>query len=104
MPTFIALWPSPDEDAEGFVEHYQETHVPLAESWPNVQQTLTRRVTADPMGGEPLYEIVFTADFASQEDLDAAMNSQEMGDTMKDVKDIGERWGIQPTVMFSEEI
>ncbi len=101
---FVALWPKPDEDAEGFEQHYRDTHTPIAESWPNVSSTRVTRAAGNPFGGDPAYHLVFVAEWDSQEDMDEAMNSEEMKQALGDVRTIGDRWGIGPDVVVGSDL
>lgn len=101
---FVALWPKPDEDVDGFEQHYRETHTPIARSWPDVTSIHVTRASANPVGGDPAYHLVFVAEWDSEEDMQAALRSDEMQEAMADVKTIGERWGIGPDVMIGGDL
>lgn len=101
---FVALWPEPDEDVEGFEQHYRDTHTPIAQSWPDVRSTKVTRAAANPFGGDPAYHLVFVAEWDSEEDMNAAMGSDEMKEAVADVQAIGERWDIRPDVLTGSEL
>lgn len=101
---FVALWPKPDEDVEGFEEHYRSTHDPLAASWPDVRSTEVTRAAGNPSGGDPAYHLVFVAEWDSEEDMNAALRSEEMQETMSDLRTIDERWGIAPDVIVGGDL
>ena len=103
MATFIAFWPEP-EDVEGFEEHYRNTHGPLAASWPDVTSTKVTRAAANPVGGDPAYHLVFVAEWDAEEDMQGALRSEEMQETMGDVRTIGERWGVSPDVLIGGDL
>lgn len=101
---FVALWPQPDEDVEGFEEHYRSTHAPIAETWPDVRSIRVTRAAGNPVGGDPAYHLVFVAQWDSEDDMQAALRSEQMQEAMSDVRTIGERWGIAPEVLIGSDL
>lgn len=101
---FVALWPRPDKDVEGFEQHYRQTHTPIAQSWPNVRSTDVTRGSGNPFGDFPAYHLVFVAEWDSEEDLEAALGSEEMQEALSDVQTIDERWGIQPDIITGSDL
>jgi uncharacterized protein (TIGR02118 family) len=103
MASFIALWPAPDEDVEGFEEHYRTVHAETVDAWPNVQSREVTRVTRNVMGGDPRYHLIFEATFASKDDLKECMGSDGFKRSGADMQFIGKRWGITPDLLLGEE-
>ncbi len=71
----IALYDQP-EDPEAFDEAYFNTHLPLLEKVPGLQNTEVTRFTRTVMG-EGLY-MMAVMDFADEDTLKQAMRSPEM--------------------------
>jgi uncharacterized protein (TIGR02118 family) len=100
---FVALWSKPD-DVEGFEEHYRTKHVPITSRWPGVRASSVTRVTGAPMGGEPIYHLMFVAELATQDDLDALFASEPVSEALKDARDIMRRYGTTLTVLTGSDL
>lgn len=103
MASFIALWPVPDEDVEGFEEHYRTVHSETVDAWPNVESRTVTRATRNPMGGDTRYHLVFEATFANKDDLRECLKSEGFQRSGEDVALIGKRWGITPDLLLGED-
>lgn len=99
MARFVALYSKPD-DVEGFEEHYRTTHIPLAESWPGVQATRVTRFAATPRGTDPDYYLMFEAEFATDEEMAAALRSEAGMAAAKDAMAMKERFGVAPAMLL----
>lgn len=75
----------------------------MTQQWPNVVSTSARRITGAPQG-EPVYHLLFTAEFESGDDLAEALGSDEMRATMGDVGQIQQQFGVAPDVLFAEDL
>ena len=75
----------PPADPAAFEDHYANTHVPLAGKMPNVKRFEATRVLGTPDGGEPPYYRIAELWFDSQDDMRAAMGSEEGQATVADI-------------------
>lgn len=98
MASFFAMYPEPD-DVEAFEDHYRETHTPLVEATPGVQELRTTRATGAP-SGEPAFYLIAEVVFASEDDLNTALRSEEFRAAGADLQEIGERFGIRPVALW----
>jgi uncharacterized protein (TIGR02118 family) len=80
---FFALYKKPD-DVPAFLEHYENVHAPLAKKVPGLQKLVVNRITANAFGGNAPYFLIAEMHFATKEDFDAAMRSDENRATGKD--------------------
>ena len=99
MAKFVALYEKP-EDVEGFDEHYRNTHLPIAESWPGVTSTRTTRFSSTPRGGEPPFYLMFEAEWATDEEMAAALRSDAGMAAAKDAMAIKEQFGVGPAMLL----
>ena len=99
MARFVALYPTP-EDPDGFDEHYRTTHLPLAEAWPGVQSTTVTRFAATPRGTAPDYHLLFTAEFATDEEMAAALRSEAGTAVAQDARLMMEQYGTKPIMLL----
>ncbi len=83
MYKFLALYKKPD-DVPAFMKHYEEVHAPLAKKIPGLQKLVVNRVTGNAFGGPPPFFLIAEMHFATKEDFDAAMRSEENKATGKD--------------------
>jgi uncharacterized protein (TIGR02118 family) len=102
VATFIALWEKPD-DIEAFEDHYRNEHMGLCEKWPGVQSMSVIKVSGTPTGDASHYHLVFTATFASTDDLQAALKSPEMLASGKDAMGLAKRTGARPTFIVGDD-
>ena len=80
---FFALYKKPD-DVPTFLEHYENVHAPLAKKVPGLQKLVVNRITANAFGGDAPYFLIAEMHFATKEDFDTAMQSDENRATGKD--------------------
>jgi uncharacterized protein (TIGR02118 family) len=80
----VVLYGQPT-DPEAFEDYYASTHVPLVGTMPRLQRFEASRVVGVPEGGDPPFYRIAELSFASQEDLETAMGSQEGQATAADV-------------------
>lgn len=83
MYKFIALYKKPD-DVPAFLKHYEEVHAPLAKKVPGLHKLVVNRISGNPFGGPAPYFLLAEMQFASREDFDNAMRSEENKATGKD--------------------
>lgn len=98
MASFFAMYPEPD-DVEGFEEHYRDTHIPLVEATPGVQEIRQTRSTGAP-GGDPDFYLVVEVVFGSEDELNTALRSDEFNAAGADLQAIGKRFGIRPVALW----
>ena len=103
MARFVALYPTPD-DPDGFNEHYRTTHLPLAESWPGVQGMTVTRFAATPRGTPPDYHLMFTAEFATDKEMAAALRSEAGSAATKDTRLMSEQFGVAPIMLLGGDL
>lgn len=99
MATFVALYQKP-EDVAGFEEHYRTVHLPITQRWPGVGATTVTRFASTPRGGEPPYHLMFTAEFASDEEMAAALRSETGMESAQDARAMQERFGVGPAMLL----
>ena len=102
MARFVALYAKPD-DVAGFEEHYRTTHLPIAQSWPGVQATRVTRFAATPRGTDPDFYLMFEAEFATDEEMAAALRSDAGMAAARDAMTIKERFGVAVTMLLGGE-
>lgn len=83
MYKFIALYKKPD-DVAAFMDHYENVHAPLARKVPGLQKLVVNRIKGDAFGGEPPYFLIAEMHFATKEDFETAMRSEENKATGRD--------------------
>ena len=76
MYKFMALYKTPD-DVPAFLDHYENVHAPLARKVPGLRKLVVNRITANAFGGEAPYFLIAEMHFATKEEFDAAMQSEE---------------------------
>lgn len=64
-------------DPEAFLDHYEKTHVPLANKIPDVQRFTWGKCLPGPDGSQPPYFLTAELVWASPEAMDKAMSSDE---------------------------
>ncbi len=84
MVKLVVLYGSPDDPA-AFDEHYNSTHVPLAQKIPNVRRFEAGKVLGTPDGGSPPFYLMAELWFDSAEELASAMGTPEGQETAGDV-------------------
>lgn len=99
MARFVALYAKPD-DVEGFDEHYRSTHLKLVQAWPGVQAIRVTRFAATPRGTDPDYYLMFEAEFATDEEMAAALRSDAGMAAARDAMQIKERFGVGPQMLL----
>jgi uncharacterized protein (TIGR02118 family) len=102
MATFTALYEKPD-DVEGFEEHYRTTHLPIVQSYPGVQSVTVTRFSGTPRGQAPAFHLMLVAQFASDEEMAAALRSDAGMASAKDAMAMAERFGVSPTMLLGAE-
>jgi uncharacterized protein (TIGR02118 family) len=80
----LAMYTKPD-DAEAFLAHYHDIHLPLVMKVPGLQKAVVNKIEKNLMGGEPPYFLIAELHFANQADFDTAMASPENRAAGKDV-------------------
>ena len=99
MATFVALYAKP-EDVEGWEEYYRTTHMPLLEQWPNVQSVNVVRFSGTPRGTEAPYHLMAVVEWATDEEMAAALRSEAGMAAAKDAMAMAERFGTPPTMLL----
>ena len=102
MARFVALYPPPG-DPDGFDEHYRSTHLPLAEAWPGVQSITVTRFAGTPRGTAPDYHLMFNAEFATDEEMAAALRSEAGSAAAQDARLMSEQFGVAPIMLVGGE-
>ena len=98
MPYFVALWTQPENDPEGFEEHYRTTHAEIVQRWPGFQGVQVIKTPSSPMG-DPAYHIVTIVEV---DDVQAALNSPEAKEAIDDAMALMEKHGNQLTALTGE--
>ena len=99
MATFVSLYPKPD-DVEGWEEHYRSVHIPIVERWPGVQSVRVTRFSSTPRGADAPYYLMAQVDFASDEEMAAALRSDAGVESARDAKAMAEQFGTTPTMLL----
>jgi uncharacterized protein (TIGR02118 family) len=102
MARFVALYPTPD-DPDGFDEHYRTTHLPLVDAWPGLQSATVTRFAATPRGTPPDHHLMFVAEFATDEEMAAALRSEAGAATAQDARLMAERFGTTPIMLLGSD-
>jgi uncharacterized protein (TIGR02118 family) len=97
----VVLYSKPG-DVEGFDEYYRATHMPLAQAVPGSDWSFTR-FSGTPRGGEPAYHLMAEATFASDDDLQSGLRSDEMRETGRDAAQMVQRFGNEATMLIGSE-
>lgn len=99
MATFVALYEKPD-DVDGFDEHFRNTHLPLVQSWPGVTAVRVTRFSSTPRGTDAAYHLMCEAEWATDEEMAAALRSDSGMAAAKDAMGIKEQFGVAPTMLL----
>lgn len=106
MATFISLYPTPD-DVQGWEAHFRDTHMPIVQRWPGIQAVRVVRFSATPRGTAPAFHLMAQIDFASDEEMAAALRSEAGAESARDAMAMAQKFGSTPTMLlgadFSEE-
>lgn len=97
MATFVSMYPKP-EDAEGFDAYFRETHLPIVQQWPGVQDIRITKMTSTPRGTEPDFYLLVEATFASDEEMAAALRSESGSESARDARNMAEKFGVKPSM------
>ncbi|MGI8751351.1 MAG: EthD family reductase [Acidimicrobiales bacterium] len=73
------------EDPAAFLNHYENTHVPLAQAIPDVVRFTWGKCLPGLAGEDPPYFLVAELEWESPEAMSAAMTSEKGGETGADV-------------------
>lgn len=103
MATFVSLYPVPD-DIEGWEEHFRTTHMPIVQRWPGIQSVRVLRFLATPRGTAPAYHVITQVDFATDEEMAAALRSDAGVESARDAKAMAEKFGSRPTMLLGEDV
>jgi uncharacterized protein (TIGR02118 family) len=99
MATFVVLYP-PANDQQAWEEHYRTTHMPIIERWPGVQSIRLTRFSSTPRGTQPAYQVMAQIDFATDEEMAAALRSDAGSESARDAMGIAETFGSMPVMML----
>lgn len=99
MATFVALYEKPD-DVEGWEEHFRSTHIPLVQQWPNVQSTRVVRFSGTPRGTEAPYHVMAIVEWATDEEMAAALRSEHGMAAAQDAMAMAQQFGTTPAMML----
>ncbi len=102
MAKFVALYEKPD-DVEGWEEHFRTTHIPIVQSWPGVTSVRVSRFTATPRRQPPAFHVMLEAEFATDEEMAAALRSESGMASAQDAMAMAERFGVSPTMLLGED-
>lgn len=102
MATFVSLYPKPD-DVDGWEEHYRSTHIPIVERWPGVQSVRLTRFSSTPRGTDAPYYLMIQVDFATDEEMAAALRSDAGAEAARDAMAMAERFGVKPTMLLGAD-
>lgn len=103
MATFVALYPTPD-DVDGWEEHYRTTHMPIIQRWPGVQSVRVVRFSSTPRGTDAAYHLMALVDFATDEEMAAALRSEAGMESARDAKAMAEKFGSTPTMLLGSDL
>ena len=102
MATFVVLSPMPD-DPEAWEEHYRTTHMPIVERWPGVQSVRVTRFSSTPRGTMPAYHVMAQIDFATDEEMAAALRSEAGAEAARDAMAMAEKFGSTPSMLLGAD-
>lgn len=101
MIKFIGFWSEPN-DPEGYERHYADVHMPLAAAVPGVADIVLTKA-ADGLGGErPSFYRAVELSFASEQDLERAMASEEWQAVLEDAGGMMERFDVTVSAGIGE--
>ncbi|MDQ3538629.1 MAG: EthD family reductase [Actinomycetota bacterium] len=103
MAKFVALYDKPN-DVDGFEAHYRSTHLPIVAQWPGVQSMSTTRITGTPRGADAPYYLMLVAEWATDEEMAAALRSEPGMASAKDAKAMAEQFGVTPTMLLGADL
>lgn len=103
MPSFTVLYTRPD-DAEGFLDEYQRDHLPIAERFPGMTGWTTTVFSGTPRGTEPPYYLMFRGEWASQEDLQAALQDPALMEASRHAMGMLETYGNTAEMLIGDEV
>jgi uncharacterized protein (TIGR02118 family) len=96
MHRLVALWTKP-EDVEGFEREYHDVHMALVHPLPGLAGAVSARAKNGP------YYRVADLSFASMDDFQAAMGSEQGKALLADANRLQERFGVRLDTMGVEE-
>jgi uncharacterized protein (TIGR02118 family) len=94
----VALHGMPD-DSQEFLRYYRDVHTPIVQRIPGVKNIRFGQVIRTANGGPAPYFLVSDTYFDSMEDLESALESDEMQEALEDVPNFASG-GV--TIMFCE--
>lgn len=103
MTKFVALYSKP-EDVDGFEEHLRSTHLPIVQQWPGLRSLHTTRFSGTPRGTDAPYHLMVVAEFATGEEMAAALRSDSGTASAKDAMAMAERFGVKPTMLLGDDL
>ena len=101
--SFVALYPRPD-DADGFEAHFAAVHLPIVQRYPGVRSVSVTRLTGTPRGGPPDYHLLLVAEFASDEEMGAALRSDAGVESARDARAMKQRFGVAPVLLLGRDL
>lgn len=102
MATFVVLYPRPD-DVDGFEEHYRSVHMPILRTYPGATEVRVTRFSATPRGTAAPYHLLTEVEFDTDEEMAAALRSEQGAASARDAKAMAERFGITPAMMLGDD-
>ena len=97
------LYTQPD-DVDGFLAYYRDTHIPIAQTLPGIQQTSVSRITGTPRGTEAPYFLKAELTFASSEDLTAALSGDQGMNVSRDAMGMTQQFGCSAEILLAETL
>lgn len=101
MIKFIGFWSEPN-DPDAYERHYAEVHMPLAGKVPGVADIVMTKASGGLGGEPPSFYRAIELSFASQQDLDRAMESQEWQAVLEDAGGMMERFNVSVSAGIGE--
>ncbi len=102
MHKFTVTYTRP-EDEDGFLDHYENTHMPIVHRWPNVNAVRRTTYTGTPRGGESDVWLQLDVLFDSEDQLHEAMRSDAGRESGKDLMQMIERFGVEAKTRLGHE-
>ncbi len=102
MAKFVALYEKP-EDTDGFNEHFRTTHMPIVQSWPGVQSVRVSTFSGTPRRQPPAFHLMLEAEFATDEEMAAALRSESGMEAARDAKAMAQKFGSTPTMLLGAD-
>lgn len=103
MAKFVALYEKP-EDTDGFNEHFRTTHMPIVQSWPGVQSVRVSTFSGTPRRQPPAFHLMLEAEFATDEEMAAALRSESGMASAQDAMAMAEQFGVSPTMLLGDDL